>query len=171
MEASVNTGLSWYAARTRYGQELGLKARLSAMGVEHFIPVEKVRDSRGKMREKAVINNLVFIRSTKQKACEIKACDRLPLNYIFDYARHTMMQVPDKQMDDFMRVFEAAISEGGLMDVPLSLGERVRVTCGPLKGVEGNVLELHGRLYVVVGLCLLVFARAKVPRAWLERVG
>ena len=50
------------------------------------------------------------------------------------------------------------------------MGERVRVTRGVLRGVEGYVLELQGRTYVVVGLMGCVFARARVPRAWLEKI-
>jgi hypothetical protein len=79
--------------------------------------------------------------------------------------------VPDKQMDDFRRVMDCSIEEGGLVDQPLSLGERVRVTKGALRGVEGHVLELLGRTYVVVGLLGCIWAKAKVPRAYLEKVG
>jgi len=56
------------------------------------------------------------------------------------------------------------------VDQPLSVGERVRVTRGALKGVEGRVLELQGRTYVVVGLINCLYARARVPRAWLEKI-
>ena len=89
---------------------------------------------------------------------------------MFDCATHQMMVVPDKQMEDFMRVFELSPTEGGLIDKPLSVGERVRVTRGVLKGVEGYVLELQGRIYVVVSLLDSIFARARVPRAWLEKI-
>lgn len=160
----------WYAARVRHGQEVGVKTRLCAMGVEHFIPTEKRRNCRGKMVDHPLINSLVFIRATKTDACGLRTGWRLPVNYIFDYVKHTMLTVPDKQMDDFRRVLEASVSEGGLVDRPLAAGERVRVTRGPLKGVEGNVLELQGKLYVVVGLIGTIYARARVPRAWLEKV-
>ena len=160
----------WFAARTSYGQEVGVRDRLVSKGVEHFIPTERRRNYRGQMREHAVINNLVFIRATKQEACQLRTAYGLPVNYLFDYASHAMLTVPDKQMEDFRRVFEASISEGGLVDQPLALGELVRVTRGALKGVEGHVIELQGKLYVVVALCGCVFARARVPRAYLEKV-
>jgi hypothetical protein len=35
--------------------------------------------------------------------------------------------------------------------------------------VEGRVLEFHGEIYVVVEL-LGWYARASVPRAWLEKI-
>ena len=160
---------SWYAARVSPGQEIGIRNRLSGMGVEHFIPTERRVNYRGKEKEHPVISCLVFIRAGKSEACSLRTDWRMPLNYLFDYTSHTMLTVPDKQMDDFRRVLEAGIREGGLVDRPLSVGDRVRVTRGPLKGVEGNVLELSGKLYVVVGLMSLLYARAKVPRAWLEK--
>lgn len=160
----------WFAARTGFGQEVGIKKRLEQMGVEHFIPLEKRRNYRGKEKDHAVINCLVFIHATKKEACDLRVLDALPVNYIFDYVKHTMLCVPDKQMEDFMRILEASIEEGGLVNVPLSLGERVRVTRGPLRGVEGNVLEFKGAYYVVVGISGLVYAKARIPRAWLENV-
>ena len=48
-------------------------------------------------------------------------------------------------------------------------GDPVEVTDGPLRGVEGQVLEEAGRLYVVVGLAGCLFARSLVPKAWLIR--
>ena len=166
---TTGTTYHWYAARTRSGQELGVRERLRSSGVEYFIPTEKRRDYRGKEREHPVISCMVFIRATKEEACSLKTEEFLPVNYVFDYVRHTMLTVPDKQMEDFRRVLEASLTEGGLVDRPLEPGERVRVTKGPLKGVEGSVLELMGKTYVVVDLCGMVYARAKIPRAWLEK--
>ena len=144
----------WYAARTRYGQERKIHDRLDREGVEHFIPV----------------NNLVFLRTTKANALEMTNFRGLPVRYIIDCATRTLLVVPDKQMEDFRRVLDLGIEEGGLVDKPLALGDRVRVTKGPLKGVEGHVIEFQGRLYVVVGLLDSIFAKARIPRSWIEKI-
>lgn len=141
------------------------------MGIEFFIPTERRRNARGVLMEHPVIPCLVFIRTTKQIACDLRTLERLPVQYLFDYTRHTMLVVPDKQMNDFIRVFEAGLEEGGAVDVPLVLGERIRITRGALRGVEGNVLELSGKLYVAVGLFNSVFAKARILRAYIEKVG
>ena len=156
----------WYAARTRYGQELKVRDLLAIEQVEHFVPVA---DSR--KRTKAAIPCLVFLKTTKAEALDLANTGRVPIRYMIDCATHTLLVVPDKQMDDFRRVMDCSIEEGGLVDQPLSLGERVRVTKGALRGVEGHVLELLGRTYVVVGLLGCIWAKAKVPRAYLEKVG
>ena len=161
----------WYAAKTGHGQEVKIKHHLQELEIEHFIPTEMRKNYRNQSKEHPVIPSLVFINATKEKACSLKTDLGFPINYMFDYVNHTMLTVPDKQMEDFIRVFDASITEGGLIDTPLEVGQKVRVTRGALKGVEGNVIELQGNLHVVVGLMGCIFAHAHVPRAHLEIIG
>ena len=157
----------WYAARTRYGQELKVRDRLVREGVEHFIPTVPAE---GPRKEKAAINNLVFLKATKAEALDLANTGVIPVKYIIDCATRTLLVVPEKQMEDFRRVLDLSLDEGGLMEQPLSLGDRVKVVKGPLKGVEGRVIEFQGRYYVVVSLLDSLFARARVPKSWIERI-
>lgn len=158
---------SWYAARTRFGQELKIRDRLVREGVEHFIPTVSAD---GPRKEKAVISNLVFLKATKAEALELANTGVIPVKYIIDCATRTLLVVPDKQMEDFRRVLDLGMESGGLMDRPFSLGDRVKVVKGPLKGVEGHVTALKGKYYVVVNLLDCIFAKAQVPRSWLVRL-
>ena len=161
----------WFVAKTRHGAELGVRNRLTQLGVENFVPTRTRRASRGKgMVEEPLLTSFVFLRANKLDALNLIHCYGVKFNLVNDCATHQLMYVSDKCMEDFRRVLEASIEEGGLVDKPLSVGERVRVTQGVLKGVEGNVLELQGRIYVVVGLLNCLFVRARVPRAWLEKI-
>ena len=157
----------WYAARTRYGQELKVRDRLVREGVEHFIPTVPAE---GPRKEKAAINNLVFLKATKAEALDLANTGVIPVKYIIDCATRTLLVVPEKQMEDFRRVLDLSLDEGGLMEQPLALGDRVKVVKGPLKGVEGRVIEFQGRYYVVVSLLDSLFARARVPKSWLEKI-
>ena len=157
----------WYAARTRYGQELKVRDRLVREGVEHFIPTVPAE---GPRKEKAAINNLVFLKATKAEALDLANTGVIPVKYIIDCATRTLLVVPEKQMEDFRRVLDLSLDEGGLMEQPLSLGDRVKVVKGPLKGVEGRVIEFQGRYYVVVSLLDSLFARARVPKSWIEKI-
>lgn len=171
-ELASQDGMAWFVAKTRYfRQEIRLRDELSRRGVDVFVPTTSARKSRGAGSfEKVLAPNLVFVRATKADACMLVTRDSLPLRFVPDCATRQMMVVPDKQMDDFRRVFDLSIVEGGLIDQPLELGERVRVTKGTLKGVEGFVEELLGRTYVVVSLIGCLWAKAQVPRAWLEKI-
>ena len=164
-------GAYWYVARTRHGAELGVRNRLQSLGVEHFVPTRTRRASRGgTMIEEPLLTCLVFLKATKAEALDLIHCFGVKADYIQDCATHQLMVVRDKEMDDFRRVFNLSLEEGGLIDKPLAVGEKVRVIRGALCGVEGRVLELQGRIYVVVGLMNCLYARARVPRAWLERI-
>jgi len=158
----------WFAARTRCGAELGVRDRLDRLGTEHFLPVEQLRRTRSRATyEHPLIPGLIFLRATKKQACALTNEMSLPVRYLIDPATHSLLVVPDKQLEDFRRVLDLSTEEGGLMDKPLELGDYVRVIKGMLRGVEGRVLEFHGEFYVVVEL-LGWYARASVPRAWLE---
>lgn len=160
----------WYVARTRHGAELGVRNRLSALGVENFVPTRKRKATRGRTAEEPLLTCLVFLKATQSQALDLIHWQGVKADYLFDCATHKMMVIQEKQMEDFMRVFQSSLEEGGLMDVPLSVGEKVRVTRGVLRGVEGFVVELQGKTYVVVSLLNCIFARARVPRAWLEKL-
>ncbi|MBR5402755.1 MAG: UpxY family transcription antiterminator [Bacteroidales bacterium] len=161
----------WFVAKTRHGAELGVRNRLTQLGVENFVPTKVRRSSRGSgMVEEPLLTSFVFLRATKPEALNLVHSYGIKANLVNDCATHQLMFVADKCMEDFRRVLEASIEEGGLMNKPLSVGEKVRVIQGVLKGVEGYVLELQGKIYVVVGLLNCLFARARVPRAWLEKI-
>ena len=146
----------WYVAHTRrFREEIKVRDLLTGMGVDCYVPTVKRRKTRG---------------GGTYEALELVNLRLVPMSYMKDCATRTLMLVGEKEMDSFRRVFEASIEEGGLVDRPLVVGDRVCVVKGPLKGVEGNVLELQGRLYVVVGICGLFYARARIPRAWMERI-
>ena len=152
----------WFVARTRYfRQEIKIRDWLTVRGIENFVPTMQTRISRpgksgSRMTEKPLAPNLIFLRAPKDLACSFVADYRLPMQYLIDCATHKMMVVPDKEMDDFRRVFDYAIDEGGLIDQPVELDEPVRVT--------------EGQYYVVVGLSGFLWARAQIPRAWLEKI-
>lgn len=161
----------WFVAKTRHGAELGVRNRLTQLGVENFVPTRTRRSSRGKgMVEEPLLTSFVFLHTTKIDALNLVHLYGVKASLVNDCTTHKLMFVSDKCMDDFRRVLEASIEEGGLIDKPLEVGEKVRVTEGALKGVEGYVLELQGRIYVVVELLNCLFARARVPRAWLEKI-
>ena len=146
-----------------------MAGRLEKLGVESYVPSELRRHTRGGgSYERALIPSLVFLKATKQRACELANRDALPVKYLVDPATRSLLVVPDKQMDDFRRVLDLSTDEGGLIDRPLQQGEKVRVMKGPLEGVEGRILELQGKNYVVVSLLDSLFTRAAIPRAWLE---
>ena len=106
----------WFAARTRCGAELGVRDRLDRLGTEHFLPLELLRRSRSRTTyEHPLIPGLIFLRATKKQACALTNEMSLPVRYLIDPATHSLLVVPDKQLDDFRRVLDLSAEEGGLL--------------------------------------------------------
>lgn len=161
--------LHWYVLRMTHGRELLVRDRLQTLGVEHFIPTQKTRGYRGRTVEKPLVNCLGFVRTTKKDALDLIHLRGVRADYLLDRATHRMMVVPDREMDDFRRVFDLSVEEVDF-ERPLEPGARVRVVKGPLMGIEGQVLGIDGKWYVAVSLLGMFYARARVPQAWLELV-
>ena len=161
--------LLWYVLRMTHGRELLVRDRLQTLGVEHFIPTQKTRGYRGRTVEKPLVNCLGFVRTTKKDALDLIHLRGVRADYLLDRATHRMMVVPDREMDDFRRVFDLSVEEVDF-ERPLEPGARVRVVKGPLMGIEGQVLGIDGKWYVAVSLLGMFYARARVPQAWLELV-
>ena len=158
----------WYVARTRHGQELKVRDTLLTCGVEHFIPTtvaQRERKGRRVCVQVPLIPNMVFVRSTQKDALSLVNGRGVPMYYIIDHSTGRMLIVPPKQMDDFIRVItqDPATLCTEIPEIPL--GADVRITAGSLEGVEGRVIMLPNRTYVLVSVGHLLCAKVQVPRA------
>lgn len=165
--------ICWFAARTRKGHELSVRDRLREWGEEHFIPTKRtmrIRGNRRKEVELPLIPNLIFLRATKSHACELANCGKLPIFYLIDRITHTLLEIPRKQMEDFMQVLDLNPDSLCLSAIPLQLGGKVRILKGDLAGVEGDLISLPTRTYVVVQVGGLLAAKVQIPKSYLEAI-
>lgn len=163
--------LRWFAARTKKDQELSLRSSLEKLGVEHFIPTQFViRQWKDRKRriEVPLIRNLIFVRATKERACSLANDDGLHLYYIKDLQTRSMLVVPDKQMDDFMFVLNLSPESLYLDDSAFTIGARVQVVKGDFCGIEGELISLPNRTYVVIRILDVLAVKVKVPKSYLH---
>ena len=165
------TGERWFAARVRSGHELVMRARLTELGVRNYIPSREVTRVRGHKRckvEAPVIPNLIFIFCEKPKAFALANGYGLPIKYLIDHSTRTLLEVPTKQLEDFIRVREEDPSTLCPPDQVFQPGQKVRVIAGNLAGVEGEVEMLPNRTFLVISVCGLLRARIQIPRAYVK---
>lgn len=164
---------NWFAARTRANQELGLRSALKMLDINHYLPTHFVTrriSDRVKRIEVPVINNLIFVRTTKQQAFSLVKDYALKLHYIKDSETGSLLVVPDKQMEDFMFVLDLSpesILHSSEMYVP---GDKVRIIKGELAGVEGEMIRVEGKTHVLLRIPQVLVVSIKVPRAYLEKI-
>ncbi len=141
----------WYVMHA-YNAEFKVEKLLERTTLRCYIPKRyMVRQNRyGKVRVLLpVIPSLVFVYGTYQ---EINAFQKdLSFFHFVTAARlsggHSTLKVPDKEMEDFIRVTSDAEQELRYYrpeEINLQRGQRVRIIGGPFDGVEGVMLKVKG---------------------------
>lgn len=173
----------WYALRVTYGREMKLKAVLEEQEIRHFLPIKTIHYNRkrdGKLMKKQVsaIPNLIFVHSTRPQVQALKedCAATIPVRYFMDRTSHKPLIIPDRQMEDFIRL--ASDGDDNLLyldnpEIVFEKGEPVEVTYGPFAGIQGYVLRIRRDRKVVLVLNGLLAAaiKAEIKMEWVKRIG
>ena len=89
---------------------------------------------------------------------------KIKARFFIDHSTRTLLEVPDKQMEDFIRVMENAPDAECLQEFNLAKGDKVVVTSGPLAGVEGEIVDLEGSSSLIVRVRSLLCAKVTISR-------
>lgn len=146
----------WFAANIKNGHWKRRGKRLEELGVEYYIP--------------SSFNTLLFLHSTKPMALTLANSGEIGAHYLIDRNTHTLLQVPEKQMRDFIRVMALSPEAECMTQTPLPKGGRVKVIKGALNGVEGQILEMPEGLYMVVSVCSLLSAKVEIPKSYVVAI-
>ena len=156
---------TWFPMRVTYQREMKVKAELDRLGIENFVPmrykvVESQNDGDTELRRVLVpaINNLIFVRSTQERASELKRRNEVlePLRYMMDHtaaSEHSIMTVADRKMENFMRVASRTDDSVMFLDnetVVGKEGKRVEIMGGAFEGVTGVIRRVKRCKRVVV---------------------
>ncbi|MDR0547657.1 MAG: UpxY family transcription antiterminator [Dysgonamonadaceae bacterium] len=166
----------WYAARVKYRAEKKLKSFLEKErnDIGFFIPFKTVISERAGERfpqEKPIIPCLVFVNTDYRTALLLPELSGLSVSYIKNLSTNHIRVIPDKQMQDFMRVLDLSEKGSILLSENLKRGDKVRVIKGVFAGVEGELVRIKGHKRVVVnleGVCSL--ATTYIPLEYLELI-
>ena len=161
----ASDAVHWYPMRVTYQRVQAIKALLDADQVENFLPMrwewqESVSGQR-KLRHRPIIASLIFVRDTRDHIIDLKQLPGYgPMRFYTRPSetlrnRREIFPIPDKQMQDFIRVTSSDDERVVFLedtDYLRSMGQRVRVTEGEFAGIEGVVKRIKNNKCVVVRL-------------------
>lgn len=169
--------LFWYPLRVTYSRELKVREIFCGSGCEAFVPMTvRMLEKNGVKEYRTVpaVGNLCFIRACRTAIDEIREAKGLKsyTSYIWNKGTRRPITVPDKAMDDFIRVSETMREDIVYLhelNSKLRQGQMVRVKAGPFSGVEGRVVRVKRSRRVMVELPgMMAVATGYVPEADLE---
>jgi transcriptional antiterminator NusG len=143
----------WFALRVRSNYERITVSHLRERGYEEFAPsckIEKRWSDRTKQIDQFLFPGYIF--------CRFDPNDRLPVLTapgvvdVVGFGR-TPERIPEAEVDRVRRMVES-----GLLVTPypyVQVGQAVLIERGPLSGVEGILVEVKGKVRLVVSVNLL----------------
>jgi transcription antitermination factor NusG len=173
----------WFPMRVTYSREMKVKDELDRLGLKNFLPMKyKVMDADTDHPHRELvpaINNLIFVHSSQEQISHLKATNGVLelMRFMVDHTiqeEHTIMTVPDRQMENFMRVASRTDDSVMFLDencVVGKEGKRVLITGGVFEGVTGTIRRVKHCKRVVVELeGIAAVAIAFVPAALLKEI-
>ena len=147
--------MKWYAVHTRSRHEKQVDLFLSERGVETFLPLVHTlsrRRDRKKYVDIPLFPGYLFVFTEKERLLfDVKYTRGVTRIIGTDLDAPT--PIPDKQILDIKSIMETEVK---LDPFPyLKKGRMVRVKSGPLKGLEGILVERKGHHKLVIKIDLL----------------
>jgi transcriptional antiterminator NusG len=169
METSVNK-LPWFALQVRPRLEKGVAGQLEGRGYEAYLPTLKLRrqwSDRIKVVESPLFPGYVFCRFNPHHRLPVLSTPGVIQAVGFGKGPEPVQEA------DILAVRSVLGSGLPVQAWPfLRCGEAVRITAGPLRGVEGILLELRGSFRMIVSVHLLQRSvSVEVDSAWVTPVG
>jgi transcription antitermination factor NusG len=150
----VTLATHWVAVWTRSRHEELVHSQLVGRDIEVFLPLFEApsrRTDRRKMVELPVFPGYLFARIEPIQGHIVNATRGVVR--VLGPTRSEYSVVPDEQVEAVRRMVESTLR---IEPFPfLKVGTRVRVKNGPLRGVEGTLIERRKRFRLVVSVDLL----------------
>ena len=164
---------AWVAARVQMCLEKRIAMKLTRLGYENFVPVQREIhrwSDRRKAIDRVVLPTVVFFHADER---EQQALVRFSfINYLIGYpGERRAAPIPDIQMERFRKMLQCRESTVNIEPAPLTVGEEVVITGGSLRGLCGELVRVQdGQSHVIVRIGALGCASIDIPSNFVARV-
>lgn len=159
----------WYALHVQARCEKKTSECLTGMGIENFLPVQSEMypwEYRSEHKEHIVVPTMVFVHADESEMSQIQL-----LPHVVQLLKLTgEWIIPDKQIEKFRLLLDNSTEIIELCRHSAQAGEAVRVSCGPLKGLEGELVLAHTHTKMIVNNTPLGQIQMNMPLRFIERI-
>ena len=167
----------WHAIKVFHRNVPYLQERFRSDRYETYYPMmieEKLGEGRIEYVKKPIIPSLLFVKCPGRYLDNLKRSME-PQRFMFYPGPDKMPgDIPDKEMEDFIRV--TSIYEPGSMylgndPARYAVGDKVRVTDGKFKGMEGYVKRIrHSRKFIICITGVTAVIISNIHPQFLEKI-
>lgn len=141
---------SWHAIYTRSRAEKKLYKELCSRGIECYLPLQKELrqwSDRSKWVEEPLLRSYLFV-----KVSEREYYDVINSSFAVKYVTFggKAVPIPEEQIEALRIFLEDENRKVDLSQDNLEKGESVEVVAGPLKGIQGEIIQIRGKNRIVI---------------------
>jgi transcription antitermination factor NusG len=161
------TRREWFAVQAWIGRERATARQLRLRAYDVFLPCTRERrqwSDRVKVIERALFDGYIFCRLARDVFSKVVTTPGV-IRLVGD--RSGPLSIPAHEIDAIERIVESRLTAEACPSP--CIGDRTRVEHGPLRGIEGVVLEVKNRQRLVVSIPLLQRAVAvEIDASWVS---
>ena len=170
----MNTELPkyWFAIHVRLFHELKTRDNLAKMGIECFVSVRsevRVWHDRRVIKDRVLTPQLIFVYATEKERIEVLKLSSVTYTVCIP-GKSTPAHIPESQMQAFIFFVTNANQQVDFTEERLKEGDRVRITEGPLTGLEGVIAHSKGKHYFALKVDLLGSAIMEIDEKIIEKI-
>ncbi len=149
MNYTVDKKNHWYAVYTYPKVEKRVHSDITELGFESFLPTHTIIrqwSDRKKKVEEPLFPNYVFVRTNLQRRFDILKVPGLVRFITFE---GQPLSIPDEQIDQVKSIMSSD-SDITCEKYDRKVGEKVLVTNGQFKGIEGVIKNVNGKSRLII---------------------
>lgn len=167
----------WIAVLVQVNCEKKTAAKLNKAGYETYIPTQQeVRQwsDRKKKVNRLILPTVVFVRATEREEKWLR--DQSYIHKLLalpgsDEDRAKLATpIPDNQIERLKFLLENASDRVMVGFENFIAGDKVRVTCGPMKGIMGFVQIMNGTNFLLIEVGFLGCARVSIEKSMVQKI-
>ena len=162
----------WLVAYVQSNREKKICERLTAQGIESFLPLqEEIHQwsDRRKKVQRVIIPMCIFVRVNYPERLQVLQLPSVN-RFLVLRGESTPAMIPESQMERFKFMLDYSEQAVEMCYRHLQPGERVRVIKGSLTGLEGELVTLEGKSKVAIRIDILGTALVEIPMGFVEKV-
>ncbi|MBN2166190.1 MAG: UpxY family transcription antiterminator [Marinilabiliaceae bacterium] len=146
---SEKTENNWYALYTRSRTEKKVFEQFSIAGIESYLPMKKELrqwSDRKKWVEMPLINSYIFVKLPSIRLRDVYNIHGV-VAFVNDNGKPAI--IPNNQIDAMRRTIDNHLSFS-VQSTQLEKGQTIKITSGPLVGIEGEILQIKGSKKLII---------------------
>ena len=152
---SGETGLAWYALRTRPRHEKRVHTELQRKSIHSFLPLLSEKhhwSDRRQIVQVPLFPGYIFTRMQNDLSYRISVLKTIGVLSFVGF-RGAGTPIPEEQIHALQAILEARIGFGPYAF--LNVGQKVRIIGGSLDGIQGIISEKRGETSLVISVDLI----------------